>query len=376
MTCRHLIYIMSEQKLERDRFENRAAIDKILVRATNWLGDAVMTLPALGHLRRTFPDSFICLMSQPSLASFFQASRLVDEILIYRRKERGWPEFLSALHRIRQTKFDLAVLFQGSFEAALIARLAGIPIRVGYAVQSRSWLLTHPIAKPELSTPRHQTLDYAQIVDVALNAFGRNNDHPPLDQHSHLVPVITPTTAQREAGTQLLREHDVLTSEHPIAMLNAGATNSRAKRWPVDRYAGLADALTTSFGARIVFLGTPTEREIAERVIQAMKVPNAVNLAGLTDIPTLVGLLSHADLVIGNDTGSAHVAAALGRPTLTIFGPTNEFETAPSGQRSEIVRAEGIECARCMFRDCPIDHRCMIRISTSELVERARPFLT
>src|SRR6185503_17136791 len=208
----------SEQKLEMDRFENRAVIGRILVRATNWLGDAVMTLPALAQLRRTFPDSFICLMSQPSLASFFQASRLVDEILIYRRKERGWPEFLSALHRIRQTKFDLAVLFQGSFEAALIARLAGIPIRVGYAVQARSWLLTHPIAKPEPSTPRHQTLDYAQIVDVASNAFGRNNDHSPLDQ-SQLVPVITPTTAQREAGTQLLRAHDVLTSEHPIAML-------------------------------------------------------------------------------------------------------------------------------------------------------------
>jgi len=367
---------MYEQKQETDRLEDRAAIGKVLVRATNWLGDAVMTLPALAQLRRSFPESFVCLMSQPGLAGFFQTSALVDEILVYRRRERGWPEFLSALRRIRQMRFDLAILFQGSFEAALLAKLAGIPTRVGYATQARSWLLTHPIAKPNLSTPRHQTLDYAQIVDVASNALSRDADHLERDQRSPLIPVITPTTAQQEAGARLLREHDVSTSERPIAMLNAGAVNSRAKRWPADRYAGLADELTASFGARIVLVGAPAEREIAERVISGMKLPNAVNLAGLTDIPTLIGLLSHADLVISNDTGSAHVAAALGRPTLTIFGPTNEFETAPSGPHAEIVRAEGIECERCMLRDCPIDHRCMIRISASDLIERARVYLT
>ena len=158
--------------------------------------------------------------------------------------------------------------------------------------------------------------------------------------------------------------------------LNVGATNSRAKRWPEQKFAELADLLIADQQAKIILLGAKAEREIADRVLALMRQKGATNLAGETDLPTLIGVLARCDLIITNDTGSAHVAAALGRPTLTIFGPTNEFETAPLGPLAEIVRAEGIACARCMLRDCPIDHRCMQQISAGEIISRAEKHFT
>jgi heptosyltransferase-2 len=173
----------------------------------------------------------------------------------------------------------------------------------------------------------------------------------------------------------LLRRFGADSNSRPLIALNAGATNSRAKRWPEDRFAALADQLTDRIGARIVFIGAASEREGAERIIRQMKRREAINLAGETSLSQLIGALDACDLLISNDTGPAHIAAALGRPTLTIFGPTNEFETAPIGTRAELIRAEGVECARCMLRDCPIDHRCMTRIAPADVFERALKLL-
>jgi heptosyltransferase-2 len=181
--------------------------------------------------------------------------------------------------------------------------------------------------------------------------------------------------AQRQAAESLLRRAGVDSDSRPLVALNAGATNSRAKRWPEDRFAALADRLIESLDSRIVFIGAASERDCAERVIRQMKRRGAINLAGETGITELIGALDACDLLISNDTGPAHIAAALGRPTLTIFGPTNEFETAPRGPRAGSIRAEGIDCARCMLRDCPIDHRCMTRIASEEVFERALKLL-
>ncbi|HMV50506.1 MAG TPA: glycosyltransferase family 9 protein, partial [Blastocatellia bacterium] len=153
------------------------------------------------------------------------------------------------------------------------------------------------------------------------------------------------------------------------------ATNSRAKCWPEAYFAALADKLIDDFGAQVVFIGAASERANAEGVIQKMARREALNLAGETTMAELVGLLAECSLLVSNDTGPAHVAAALGTPTLTIFGPTNEFETAPTGLRAELIRAPGIDCARCMHRDCPIDHRCMTRITPEDVLARARSLL-
>lgn len=347
----------------------------ILVRGTNWLGDAVMSIPALIRLRRHFPDARITVLSSPVAHGIYACAApgrnpVADEILVHNSKERRASEFLRTVKALRNRRFDLAILFQNAFEAALLAWVAGIPSRIGYGAQRRGILLTDEVKA--LNPPRHQTHDYIQLVDAARLRFSaaevnfRNDggEFPP-------SPDLCASPEQREAAQRLLNGINA----ESIVALNIGATNSEAKRWPDIRFAEFADRMVREYGVQIVLLGTQAERAIAERVIEKMTTRGVLNLVGQTDLEALVGVLDRCDLVVGNDTGSAHVAAALGRPTLTLFGPTNEFETAPLGPRAEVVRIDGIDCARCMFRTCPIDHRCMTGITADLVFERARRHL-
>ncbi len=338
---------------------------KILVRGTNWLGDAVMTIPALQQLRAAFPHAHITLLGPPRAAEIFTGFALLDEIVVYRRKEHGQRAFWEALQRLRREQCDLAILFQNAFEAALLAWLGGAKIRIGYDTQGRGALLTHKLQRGDEQRNRHQTNDYLDLVKEAVRVCG--GCAVPMPQP---LPTLTASAVQRQSAARFLPPSGKLIA------LNVGATNSRAKCWPEDRFAALADRMVTERNARIVLIGASSEREQAARVMTQMQQPSAAqNLAGETSIAELIGLLSSCDLLITNDTGPAHVGAALSIPTLTIFGPTNEFETAPLGLRSELIRAEGIECARCMHRECPIDHRCMTRLTVDAVAEKALSLL-
>src|SRR5262245_60475101 len=347
-------------------------INRIIVRGANWIGDAVMTLPALERLRASFPRSHISLLATPLTIGLFENSPFVDEVIEYRRREDGTRAFPETVRLMRARRFDLAALFQNAFEAALLARLGGAPVRIGFAAQGRGPLLTHKLHRGPRHSDRHQIHDYLDIIaECERVCLSRNLE----SQASNPLPSLTASPAQRQAAESLLRRAGVDSDTRPLVALNAGATNSRAKRWPEDRFAALADRLIEALGSRIVFIGAASERDGAERIIRQMKRRGAINLAGETGLAELIGALDACDLLVSNDTGPAHVAAALGRPTLTIFGPTDEFETAPRGARAEAIRAEGVECARCMLRDCPIDHRCMTRVTPSEVFERALKLL-
>jgi len=347
-------------------------INRILVRGANWIGDAVMTMPALERLRSSFPQSHIALLATPLTTGLFESSPFVDEVIEYRRKEDGARAFLQTMMLMRARAFDLAVLFQNAFEAALLARMGGAPLRIGFAEQGRGLLLTHRLHRSPRRRNRHQVHDYLDIVaECERVCMGGNSQ----SQISNPLPFLIAGHAQRQAAESLLRRFGVDSTSRPLVALNAGATNSRAKCWPEDRFAALADRLTDALNARIVFIGAASECDGAERIIQRMKQRGAVNLAGKTSMAELIGALDACDLLISNDTGPAHISAALGRPTLTIFGPTNEFETAPAGPRAESLRADGVECARCMLRDCPIDHRCMTQIALPEVFERSLKLL-
>jgi heptosyltransferase-2 len=354
-------------------------IDRIIVRGANWIGDAVMTLPALERLRSSFPRSHISLLATPLTTGLFESSPFIDEVIEYRRREDGVRAFLEALRLMRARRFDLAALFQNAFEAALLSALGGAPVRIGFASQGRGPLLTHKLRRGPQHSDRRQVHDYLDIVAecerVCLGGSLGSRISNSESQASNPHPSLTASPAQRRAAESLLRRAGVDSNSRPLVALNAGATNSRAKRWPEDRFAALADRLIESLDSRIVFIGAASERDDAERIIRQMKRRGAINLAGATGMAELIGALDACDLLISNDTGPAHIAAALGRPTLTIFGPTNEFETAPQGARAESIRAEGVECARCMLRDCPIDHRCMTRIAPEEVFERALKLL-
>jgi heptosyltransferase-2 len=347
---------------------------KILIRGANWLGDAVMSIPALERLRTGFRDAYLCLLTSPGTADLFRTSGLVDDVIVYHRNERGVPEFLRTLRGLRKQRFDLAILFQNAFEAALLSALAGIPQRIGYRAQKRDLLLTIPLARQYPQSPRHQSHDYLDLVEAALKLY---RDQMPFGEaQTPPQPHLNADDNQRAAAERLFQHFGLTTGGGMVIGLNVGATNSRAKRWPEQRFAELADLLITDRRAKIILLGAKAEREIADRVLSLMKQKGATNLAGETDLPTLIGVLARCDLIITNDTGSAHVAAALGRPTFTIFGPTNEFETAPLGPLAEIVRADSVACARCMLRDCPIDHRCMTKITAVEILSRTEKYMS
>ncbi len=353
-----------------DQADGTSAL-RLLIRGTNWLGDAVMTAPAMERLRASFPDAHIALLATPLTAGLFQGSPLVNEVIEYRRRENGVKAFFDAVGQIRQRRFDLALLFQNAFEAALLASLGGIKQRIGFAEQGRSLLLTHKLHRGAENRNRHQTNDYLDIVAecerVCLGEIFKPANEKPL-------PSLVATSVQRRAAKDKLVQF-AIADRRPLIALNTGATNSRAKCWPANYFAELADRLAEELNAQIVLIGGAAEREYADNVFSQITKGRPVNLAGKTSMPELIGLLAECDLLVSNDTGPAHVAAALGTPTLTIFGPTNEFETSPSGLRSELIRADGIECARCMHRDCPIDHRCMTRIAANDVLARARKLL-
>lgn len=356
-----------------NRVQHSDAPRRILVRSTNWLGDSVMTLPALRKLRRAIPNAEISILAKPNLLPLFESSGLVNNVVPYETNKGRLSAFRSTVRRLYSERFDTAVLLQGAFEAALMTALARIPARYGFAIQGRSFLLTHPVAAKQSSEghPVHQGSEYLRLIDAVVGSEPQPSMSPTDRDQIAVSPEIVATRAQIAAALELLGRHGVQPDAGPLVIMNAGATNSRAKCWPEEHFAQLADFLLTSLATRVLFIGSQDERQIAQHVISLMKSEAGLNFAGLTDLSSLIGLLSFASVVISNDTGPAHVAAALGRPTLTIFGPTNEFETAPRGPRAEIIRAKGIRCERCMLRECPIDHRCMHRISAGEVFERA-----
>ena len=344
---------------------------RILIRGTNWLGDAVMTTPAMERLRASFPEAHIALLATPLTAGLFQGSPLVNEIIEYRRREQGVKASFDAVRQIRSGRLDVSLLFQNAFEAALLAWLGGIGVRIGFAEQGRSALLTHKLHRGAEHRNRHQTNDYLDIVAECERVCLGQSFKPEIEMP---LPSLVATLAQRQAAKGKLR-HFEITDHHPLIALNTGATNSRAKCWPADRFAELADRLNKELNAQIVLIGGEAERDYADNVFRQIGKRHTVNLAGKTSMPELIGLLAECDLLVSNDTGPAHVAAALGTPTLTIFGPTNEFETSPTGLHSQLIRAGNIECARCMHRDCPIDHRCMTRLTTDAVFAQALKLL-
>lgn len=346
-------------------------IERILIRGTNWLGDAVMTTPAMERLRASFPNAHIALLATPLTAELFQDSPLVNEVIEYRRREDGVIAFFSTVDWLRARRFDLAVLFQNAFEAALLAQLGGVKLRIGFAEQGRSMLLTNRLHRGSEHRNRHQTSDYLDIVAECERVCLGHDFKPAIEKP---LPSLVASSAQRRAAETMLQNFGIA-GRRPLVALNTGATNSRAKCWPADCFAELADRLTDELKAQIVLIGGSAELDYAEQVAGQTKRKGTINLAGKTSMTELIGLLAECDLLVSNDTGPAHVAAALGTPTLTIFGPTNEFETAPTGHRAQLIRADNIECARCMHRDCPIDHRCMTRITPSNVFALSRQLL-
>ena len=333
---------------------------RIVVRGANWIGDAVMTIPALRRLRKIFPDAAISLHTRPWAEGVFRDADFIDKIIPI--EGRGSVRSVIDQSRIlREQDFDLAVLFPNSFESALVTRLARVPKRLGYATEQRGFLLTDKLDVPSWKNELHESKYYLHLVD-SLSGEEKDDEEPELQ-----VSEERRSDARKKLFESGVREG------RKVVGIGAGSTNSLAKRWPATSFARLADLLSTVEVADIVFLGNENEAAVSRSVLETAQEGH-IDLTGKTDLATATAILSELDLFVSNDMGLAHIAAAVGTPTIVIFGPTNENTTRPLGPHVEVVR-EPVECSPCMLRECPIDHRCMTRISPERVFESAAKML-
>jgi heptosyltransferase II len=347
------------------------SIRRLLIRGTNWVGDSILSLPALKQARQAFPNAQISLLVIPWVSGIYEECAWVDEVLIYDRGSvhSGVQGKLRLIRSLSERRFDAAILFQNAFEAAVLARLARIPIRAGYTCQGRGWLLSHPIRVDARISKLHQTFYYLDLMDqllrrkrVALTSIAQERSTsslPGMPDISLNVSVLR----RQQARTRM--EVQGVDFRRKVVGVNPGAFYGSAKRWLSERYAALLDKLIESERAAVVVFGAPNEAAIA-RAIQSSMRQRPVVLAGRTQLSELIAMIACCDLFITNDSGPMHLAAALHVPTVAIFGSTDATATGPMSTTAVILN-KSVECSPCLLRECPIDHRCMTRISVEEV---------
>lgn len=309
-----------------------------------------MTTPALGAVRAAFPEADIAVAANPIVAELLRHHPHCDRLLVYDKKgaHHGVRGVLRFGGELRKERFDLAILFQNAIEAAILATLAGIPRRAGYTTDGRALLLTHRVWGWRRARRLHHT-DYYRNMLAGLGIEGGNG---------RLLLRCT-EEEQSWARGQL--------GDGWWVAVNPGATYGSAKRWFPDRFAAVADALASDYAARILLLGGPNEEQIGREVAAKMHT-QPLNLAGKTSVRQLMALLSQCRLLVTNDSGPMHVAAAFGVPIVAIFGSTDHTTTSPLSAACRIVR-HPTACAPCLKTVCPTDHHCMTAISVAQVVD-------
>jgi heptosyltransferase-2 len=333
---------------------------KLLIRATNWVGDAIMALPALQAVRNRFPAARISILALPYVADIYRGQGIADDLIPYDRhgehKGIGGKEKLADV--LRSKKFDTALLLQNAFDAAWIVWRAGIPERIGYNRDARGFLLTKPIRVPTAGEiPAHENYYYLELLKRA----GWIDSVPEIPEIS--LYVSEQESSQAEAKLQTFGSQ----VDAVRIAVGAGASYGSAKCWPPERFAKAINQLLKKRKAEVILFGTPAEAQVSAAIRARLDQP-ALDLTGATQIAELPALLSRCTAFLGNDSGAMHVAAAVGLPVVAVFGPTDPEGTAPVTPHSIIVQ-EKPYCSPCFLRRCPTDHRCMTAIAPERVSE-------
>jgi heptosyltransferase-2 len=332
-------------------------VRRILVRVTNWVGDAVMNIPALEAIKENFPASTITILAKPWVVPLFDNHPAVDHIFAFKKTGalgKDFREIIRVVRCIRRERFDLAILFQNAFEAALLARLGGVRFRLGYNTDARGFLLSHSVIRNDAVLNVHQVEYYLSILRAAgLEATSKE-------------PALFTSREDRIKAMDLLRSTGFSDSDFLLG-ISPGAIFGGAKRWPSDRFARIGDWAVERWGAKVLVLGSRKERDICAGVSRLM-TQGSMDLCGRTSLGETLALISRCRFFLTNDSGLMHVAAAFKVPTVAVFGPTDPVATGPLGMTSRIVRHD-IACAPCMKPECPTDHRCMESIGPEEVWE-------
>ncbi len=340
---------------------------RILVRATNWVGDAVMSLPALRAIRERFPRAYIAVLAKPWVADLYEREPFADQVIPHTARPGAgdWRGKWRLARRLRQGRFDCAILLQNAFEAALLAWLAGIPRRMGYDRNGRRLLLTDAVKPPARGEiPRHQRFYYLEL----LRRLGMVYDLP----ISGAIRLEGAAEARR-AGLGKLSE---LGCAGDCVGVSPGAAYGAAKRWFPDRFAEAAAEVARTIGASVIVFGSESERPLCGEValLTGQRGVQTWNLAGRTSLRDFIELAAACRVFLTNDSGAMHIASALGVPTVAVFGATDAAATGPTGPLARVVR-EPADCSPCLLRECPIDHRCMARVEAARVARAALELL-
>jgi heptosyltransferase-2 len=328
--------------------------ERIVVIAPNWLGDAVMALPAIADLRRHYADAHLAIAARPPVAPLFTMVKGVDELVgLPGRWQVHAPELSAG-------RFDIAVLLPNSFATALLTKNAKVPERWGFATDFRGWMLTRALPRPAGTT--HQS-EYYQALTTGLGIAAG--------------PAFATVWPDADHARQVLKNVG-LDLDEPFVVFAPGAAYGRAKQWLPERFAQLADLLISERGWSVLMVGSNADRaacaDIAARLpATGTRINRLIDLSGKTDLPSLAGVLSLARAVVSNDSGAMHLAGAVGTKVVAIFGATNEARTSPLSAGADAPRpaivSHQVFCRPCLLRECPIDHRCMTGITARTVFE-------
>jgi heptosyltransferase-2 len=334
---------------------DKTKIHRILIRTTNWVGDLVMTTPAIEAVRMNFPDSTLAVLARPWVTPLLENHPGVDHVLPL-KTGNGYVshmvEVIKTASLLRKMKFDLAIIFQNAFEAALLAYLGGISYRIGYNTDGRGFLLSHSVIRDIEALNVHQVEYYLSILR-AMGWGAESRD-----------PRLFVAEKDQEAIQSLLSSKGI-GQDHLLLGLSPGAVFGPAKRWPAERFAAIGDWAAKRWGAKIVVLGSQGEGDICSVVTQSM-AHNPVNLCGRTTLGEAMALIERCHFFVTNDSGLMHIAAALNVPLVAIFGSTDPVATGPRNEKARVVQ-QTVDCAPCLRPECPTDYRCMLGIEPEDV---------
>lgn len=337
-------------------------IERVLIRGTNWIGDVVMTLPAVAAIRKTWPRARISVLAKPWVAEVYRLSPDVDDVILFQEPGRhaGIRGKIRLAGELRGGGFDCAILLQNAIEAAILARMAGIPLRAGYNSDGRGWMLTHSVRRTKEIRRIHQ-IDYYLEMVRALGCMSAGRE-----------VRLRPGTAYSDRTERLFAGFGIA-ENLPLIGIAPGAAYGPAKKWFPERFAAVADRLKTEFGAQVILFGSDGDRQSTAEVQKNARQP-LIDVAGKTDLTEAIALISRCSLFLSNDSGLMHIAGALGVPTIAVFGSTNPVTTSPVGEKSLVIR-HPVPCAPCLKPVCPTDFRCMELIGVEEVFAAGKKLL-
>ncbi len=343
-------------------------VERLLVVSPNWLGDAVMALPAIGDLRRHFPRSRLLIAARKSVAGLFAMTPLADEVIVLEWAGRLWSRASrrSDVAKLRSLRADIGVVLPNSFASAWLIKSAGIRERWGYAADLRDRLLSRAVPRPTIRV--HQSEYYRRLMK------GLDITNGPV------TPELAISAGNVSEAGALLKSKG-WDGERPFVVMAPGAAYGGAKRWPSEHFADVAVRLIRNQHVYCVLIGSSADA-MTTKWVRAL-VPDdvrgsVIDLAGATQLNTVAGVLRLASACVSNDSGAMHLAGAVGVPLAALFGPTRERETSPlsgRGGRTEVL-INHVWCRPCMLRECPLDHRCMKGLSPDRVTDALTNLMT